>query len=83
MNVMDWESTPSLTVGLLPRRAVRSDGRHGRCEVKLQCITKIFESLIFRLSLARHVNLDALRYERFIFLPNAGGEFLFHWFVAA
>ena len=51
--------------------------------MKLKRITKTLECFIFRLSLARHVNLDALRYEPFIFLPNAGGEFLFHWFVAA
>ena len=69
--------TPSLTVGLLPRKPVLSGGCHGRREVKLERITKIFECFIFGLSLAHHVNLDALRYEPVIFLPNAGGEFLF------
>ena len=46
--------------------------------MKLKRISKTFECFVFRLPLARHVNLDALSYETLIFLPNAGGEFLFH-----
>jgi len=39
--------------------------------MKLKRISKTFECFVFRFPLARHVNFDALRYEPFIFLPNA------------
>jgi len=49
--------------------------------VKLKRITKILQRFVFGFSLARYVNFDALRDEPLIFLPNAGGELLFHFFV--
>ncbi len=46
--------------------------------MKLKRISKTFECFVFHFPLAHSVNFNALRYEPFIFLPNAGGEFLFH-----
>jgi len=42
---------------------------------------EILQGLVFRFALTRHINLDTLRDEPFIFLPNARGEFLFHMYL--
>lgn len=46
--------------------------------MKLKRVAQILERFILRLPLTRDIDLDALRHEPSIFLPNAGGEFLFH-----
>mgnify|MGYP003694046179 CR=1 FL=1 len=46
--------------------------------MKFEGITEILYCFIFRRALTRHIDLDALGDEPFIFLPNAGSKFLFH-----
>lgn len=46
--------------------------------MKLQRITQVLKRFVFGVSLTRNVNLNALRYEPFILLPDTGGKFLFH-----
>src|SRR6185295_16447494 len=60
------------------RTNLRRDRSDRRSEVKFERLTKILEGLIFRRPLAGHIDLDALSDEPFVFLPDAGGEFLFH-----
>jgi hypothetical protein len=45
--------------------------------MKLKRVSQIVNRFVFRLSLARHVDFDALSHEPFALLPNAGGKFLF------
>jgi hypothetical protein len=52
---------------------------YGRREMKLKRVAQIVDRFIFCPSLARYVDFDALSHEPFIFLPNTGGEFLFHF----
>jgi len=40
-------------------------------------IAKILQGLVLRRSLTRHINLDAVSGEPFMFLPNTGGKILF------
>jgi len=47
--------------------------------MKFQRIAKIIERFVLGLSLTRDVNFYTLSNEPFIFLPNAGGKFLFHF----
>lgn len=46
--------------------------------MKLKRVPEIFKCLVFSFPVARHINLDALGDELFIFLPDAGSESLFH-----
>ena len=46
--------------------------------MELQGLLQIEQGLFFRLSLARHVNLEALSHEPIILLPDAGGKNSFH-----
>ena len=46
--------------------------------MKLERVTQVFERFIFRLSLTRHIDFNALSHEPIVLLPNAGCKFLFH-----
>jgi hypothetical protein len=48
--------------------------------MKPKRVAQIIERFILSLSLTRNIDLDALSHKPFFFLPNAGGEFLFHGF---
>lgn len=52
----------------------RYDRGDRRCEVKFESVSQVIESLIFRRTLARNVNLHALGYVPLAFLRDAGGE---------
>ena len=50
----------------------RYDRGDGRCEVELQSVSQVRESLIFRRTLARNINLHTLRHEPLALLQYAG-----------
>jgi hypothetical protein len=58
--------------------ASRHYGRHRRGEVQFESVAQIIESLIFSCPLADNINLNTLGNIPFAFLPDAGGERLFH-----
>ena len=55
---------------------LRQHSRPGRFEVKRQCLSKVVQSTIRRLALARHVNLQGLRYEPSVLWPDNRCELL-------
>jgi hypothetical protein len=71
-------SSATRTFGTESLPDLRSESRHRWCEVELQRVAEVLERFVLGLSLARHVNLDALSDEPTFFLPNAGRQFLLH-----
>ncbi len=65
------------------RRVIRLEkqsrnGRNWRLEVEFESFLEVLNRIFFRLALASDIDLQTLRHEPIIFLPNTGGKMSFH-----
>lgn len=67
----------------LNRPNLGREGRTWNFEMQFQCFFQIGQSLIFRLTLAGNIQIQALRDVPVFFFPNRDGELAFHAYIVS